>query len=108
MGGKKKPTISQLAKKAEKQAAQQKQAKQAKKEEAQAKRTIELLDERIFDSIARDIQNMPVVTPYEISAKYGIKMSLAIKVLRNLRQKGDLALISKGHRTEIYAPTKRP
>ena len=109
MGGKKKPTLSQLVKKAEKEAQQQQQQKvkkEVKKEESPAKRTIQTLDEKVFQTIAREVQNLKVVTPYEIAAKYGIKMSLALKVLRALRDKGDLVLVAKGHRTEVYVPKR--
>ncbi|ACB40279.1 30S ribosomal protein S25e [Pyrobaculum neutrophilum] len=107
MGGKKRPTLSQLAKKAEKEKVQQqpqKGKKEVKKEEAQAKRTIQTLDEKVFQTIAKEVQSLKVVTPYEVASKYGIKMSIAFKVLRNLRDRGDLVLVSKGHRTEIYVP----
>ena len=110
MGGKKKPTLSQLAKKAEKEKAQQqpqKGKKEVKKEEAPAKRTIQTLDEKIFQTIAKEVQSMKVVTPYEVASKYGIKMTTAFKVLRNLKERGDLQLVAKGHRTEIYVPAKR-
>jgi small subunit ribosomal protein S25e len=109
MGGKKKPTLSQLAKKAEKEKAQQAQKgkKEVKKEEAPAKRTIQALDEKMFQTIAKEVLNMRVVTPYDVASKYGIKMSVAFKVLRNLRDKGDLTLVAKGHRTEIYVPVKK-
>lgn len=108
MGGKKKPTLSQLAKKAEKEKEQQvqKSKKETKKEETQTKRTIQILDEKLFQTIAKDIQNMRVITPYEIASKYGIKMSVAFKILRNLSERGDLVLVSKGHRTEIYIPRR--
>ncbi|MEZ0319606.1 MAG: 30S ribosomal protein S25e [Pyrobaculum sp.] len=108
MGGKKRPTLSQLAKKAEKEKAQQPQKgkKEVKKEEAPAKRTIQTLDEKIFQTIAKEVQSMKVVTPYEIASKYGIKITTAFKVLRALRERGDLQLVAKGHRTEVYVPRK--
>lgn len=107
MGGKKKPTLSQLAKKAEKEKQQQQPQRgkrEAKKEEAPAKRTIQALDEKVFQAIAKDVQAMKAVTPYEVASKYGIKISMAYKVLRSLRDRGDLVLVSKGHRTEVYVP----
>ncbi|ABO08504.1 30S ribosomal protein S25e [Pyrobaculum calidifontis] len=109
MGGKKRPTLSQLAKKAEKEKAQpqqQKSKKEVKKEEAPAKRTIQTLDEKVFQTIAKEVQSLKAVTPYEIATKYGIKMSLAFKVLRALRDRGDLVLVAKGHRTEVYVPKR--
>lgn len=110
MGGKKKPTLSQLSKKAEKEKTQQqpqKGKKEVKKEEGAAKRTIQMLEEKVFQTIAKEVQSMRVVTPYEVASKYGIKMSIAYRVLRNLRDRGDLILVTKGHRTEVYIPAKR-
>lgn len=108
MGGKKKPTLSQLAKKAEREKQQQQQAqrgrREARKEEAQAKRTIQALDEKVFQTIAKEVRGMKAVTPYEVASRYGIKVSIAYKVLRSLRDRGDLVLVSKGHRTELYIP----
>lgn len=106
MGGKKRPTLSQLAKKAEKEKAQTQKKKEVKKEEAPAKRTVQLLDEKTFQTIAREVKEAKVITPYEVASKYGIKMSVALKVLRTLRERGDLMLVSKGHRTEIYIPRR--
>jgi small subunit ribosomal protein S25e len=109
MGGKKKPTLSQLVKKAEREKAQQAQKvkKEVKKEETQTKKTIQIIDEKLFQAIAKDVMTMKVVTPYEIASKYGIKMSIALKVLRALGDRGDLALVAKGHRTEIYVPVRK-
>jgi small subunit ribosomal protein S25e len=52
MGGKKKPTLSQLVKKAEREKAQQAQKvkKEVKKEETQTKKTIQIIDEKLFQS----------------------------------------------------------
>jgi len=109
MGGKKKPTLSQLVKKAEREAQQQQQQKakkEVKKEETPAKRAVQVIDEKLFQTIAKEVQNLKVATPYEIATKYGIKMSLALKILRALRDRGDLVLVAKGHRTEIYVPKR--
>ena len=98
MGGKKKPTLSQLAKKAEKEKAQQqpqKGKKEVKKEEAPAKRTIQTLDEKIFQTIAKEVQSMKVVTPYEVASKYGIKMT-KWEDIRNL----DGLIVAVGH--DVY------
>lgn len=107
MGGKKRPTLSQLAKKAEK--AQQAQAKPAKKKEegGGAKKAAQTAEERLVEALSKEIAGLNVVTAYDVASKYGVKMTMALKALRALRDKGDLILISKGHRTEIYAPVKR-
>ncbi|AEA12649.1 30S ribosomal protein S25e [Thermoproteus uzoniensis 768-20] len=109
MGGKKRPTLSQLAKKAEKaqQQQQQAQAKAKKKEEAGPKRPAQSAFDKLLEALSKDIQSMPIVTVYEVASKYGVKMTVARKALRALRDKGDLVLVVKGHRTEAYIPARR-
>ncbi|WP_069806490.1 30S ribosomal protein S25e [Vulcanisaeta thermophila] len=104
MGGKKKPTLSQLAKKQEKQqAAQAKPAGKGKKvvEERQVVKS-SLVDPKLLSDIEKDVVKWDYVTPYLVASKYNIKMSTAFQVLRALASKGSLVLVSKGHRTEIY------
>jgi small subunit ribosomal protein S25e len=108
VGGKKRPTLSQLAKKTEKtQQQQQQQAKGKKKEEGGSKKAAQSAFDKLLEAISRDVQSMPVVTVYEVASKYGVKMTVAKRALRALRDKGDLVLVVKGHRTEAYAPARR-
>ncbi|NPA23913.1 MAG: 30S ribosomal protein S25e [Crenarchaeota archaeon] len=101
MGGKKKPTLSQLVKKMEKERDQ----KKAGEEKKQSK--IMIIDSRTLEEIKRDVMKMECVTPYIIASKYGLKMSTALNVLRTLKDQGVLYLVSKGHRTEVYVPVER-
>ncbi len=103
MGGKKKPTISQLVKKEEKQKPQQ---RQVRKGEEGAKSRIALIDQKVMDDIVREVVNWDLVTPYQVASKYGIKMSAAQKVLRSLHEGGKLVLVARGHREEIYVSRK--
>lgn len=108
MGGKKRPTLSQLAKKAEKaQQQQQQQAKAKKKEEGGAKKAAQSAFDKLLEALAKDVQSMPAVTVYEVASKYGVKMTVAQRALRALRDKGDLVLVAKGHRTEVYIPARK-
>ncbi len=104
MGGKKKPTLSQLVKRMEKEK-EQKEKQKAAEERKQTK--VLLVDEKLFEEIKRDVMKMDCVTPYIIASKYGLKMSTALHILRALRDQGVLYLVSKGHRTEIYVPVER-
>ncbi len=103
MGGKKKPTLSQLVKRMEKEKEQQK--KQAVEEKKQTK--VLVVDSKLLEEIKRDVMKMDCVTPYVIASKYGLKMSTAMNILRSLKDQGILYLVSKGHRTEIYVPVNR-
>ncbi len=101
MGGKKKPTLSQLVKKMEKEREQKKAAEEKKQSK------IMIIDSKVLEEIKREVMKMECVTPYLIASKYGLKMSTALNVLRSLRDQGVLYLVSKGHRTEIYVPVER-
>jgi SSU ribosomal protein S25E len=50
---------------------------------------------------------MDYVTTYIISSKYGLKMGAATRVLNDLAKKGELVLVSKGHRMSVYTPVER-
>jgi len=104
MGGKKKPTLSQLVKRQEREKEKQEKKTMVTEEK---KPKLALVDEKLFEEIKKDVMNMNCVTPYIIASKYNIKMSTAIHILRALRDQGVLYLVSKGHRTEIYVPVER-
>ncbi len=106
MGSKKKPTLSQLVKRQEKEKAAQKPEIKRKGEEKTTTK-VTLIDEKLVNTIAKEVTKWEYVTPYLVSSKYGVKMSTAIHVLRTLKERGVLALVSKGHRTEIYVPIER-
>ncbi|MEZ0248761.1 MAG: 30S ribosomal protein S25e [Thermoproteus sp.] len=109
MGGKKRPTLSQLAKKAEKtQQQQQAQAKGKKKEEGAARKAgAQSAFDKLVEALSKEVQSVQAITAYDVASKYGVKMTVAIKALRSLKEKGDLVLVSKGHRTEVYVPARR-
>jgi len=107
MGGKKKPTLSQVVKRLEREQQAQKARKEiAKKEEAKQKRSLLLIDEKLLEAVAKEVQSARAVTTYEVASKFGTKMTTAAKILRALSERGELVLVSRGHRTEIYAPAR--
>ncbi len=104
MGGRKKPSISQLERKARK-------SSKAKKEE---KKKVEMtlnakgeLTQVSIDAIVKEIKRMKYVTPYLVASKFGIKISRAKKVLKALEEQGVVAAYDMNHRVPIYVPTKR-
>ncbi|MEM0355579.1 MAG: 30S ribosomal protein S25e [Desulfurococcaceae archaeon] len=46
-------------------------------------------------------------TPYSLAQKYGIKISIAKKILRTAYQQGLIELYSPGRRSPIYVPRKQ-
>lgn len=111
MGGKKKPTLSQLAKRQEKQQ-QQASAKPAAKgrkavseEKSTAKASI--IDPKLMGDIEKEVVKWEYVTPYLVATRFNMKISVAYQILRALASKGTLVLVSKGHRTEVYTTPER-
>ncbi len=110
MGGKKKPTISQLAKKESKEREQAEKKSKGKGKattEETVKKVVATIPAELYDQIAKDVQKMEYVTTYLISSKYGLKMGAASRVLNDLVKKGELVLVSKSHRMNVYAPVDR-
>jgi len=104
MGGKKKPTISQLEKRAKKE-----QEKAQKQEAPRSKPKITLTSEghltrASIDSIHAEIVKLPYVTPYVLHSEYGLKISEAKRVLRALEERGLLRLVDANRRVRIYVP----
>ncbi|MGC8571484.1 30S ribosomal protein S25e [Caldivirga sp.] len=109
MGGKKKPTISQLAKKEgkEKEQTEKKGKGKGKATEETVKKIVATVPAELYDQIAKDVQKMDYVTTYVISSKYGLKMGAASRVLNDLVKRGELVLVARSHRMNVYAPMDR-
>jgi len=109
MGGKKKPTLSQLAKKQEKQQAAPAKPTGKGKKAAEERQVVKasLVDPKLLSDVEKEVTKWEYVTPYLVANRFNTKMSVAYQVLRTLASKGSLVLVSKGHRTEVYAPPSR-
>ena len=109
MGGKKKPTLSQLAKKQEKQQAAPAKPTGKGKKAAEERQVVKasLVDPKLLSDVEKEVTKWEYVTPYLVANRFNTKISVAYQVLRTLASKGSLVLISKGHRTEVYAPPSR-
>jgi Ribosomal protein S25 len=109
MGGKKKPTLSQLAKKQEKQQTAPAKPTGKGKKAAEERQVVKasLVDPKLLSDVEKEVTKWEYVTPYLVANRFNTKMSVAYQVLRTLASKGSLVLISKGHRTEVYAPPSR-
>ncbi|PUA33793.1 MAG: hypothetical protein B9J98_02315 [Candidatus Terraquivivens tikiterensis] len=101
MGGPKKPTLSQ----AEKRQMKQQSQKAEKKESVQEKYagSIDLPDER---DVVNYIRSMKYATPYLLSEKYGIRLSVAKSLLNSLASKGLIVPIVGDNRLRIFAPVQ--
>lgn len=106
MGGKKKPTLSQLEKRMKKM-----EEKEGGRGERKEKYEMKLtsggaLSELSLEQVISGIRKMPYVTPYLLYSKFGIKMSRAKRVLRELESRGILVAVDKNRRCPIYVLAK--
>ena len=100
MGGRKKLSIKQMEKR------QLMKKLKERREEGRAQRekqeTLLLVDENVLNNIRKEVVKSPCVTPSEIAIKYGIKVSTAKRILRELESEGLLRLMSRSRRLAIY------
>ena len=102
MGGRKKPSISQLEKRARREG-KGKKKDDKKKVEMEFNAQGELTDISV-DHIIKDIKKMKYITPYILHTRFGLKISRAKKVLRQLEEQGVVKAYDKNHRVPIYVP----
>ena len=101
MGGPKKPTLSQL----EKRLLRQKQQAGKTAVEVREKSVAGVIPPS-FDEVESFIKTQPYITPYTLSEKFGIRISISKDILRRLAEQGKLKLVEGDRRLRIYAPIK--
>lgn len=81
--------------------------KPAKKEAAKAKGPEKRIGSIMPPSISEleaFVRTQPYITPYVLSEKYGLRLSIAKDLLNTLSKKGVINLITGTNRIRIYAP----
>ncbi len=63
------------------------------------------IPEGLKNRIAREIVKEKYVTPYTLSEKYNISVSLARHLLRELERKNIVKLVAKTRRAPVYVPS---
>ncbi|RLE80075.1 MAG: 30S ribosomal protein S25e [Thermoprotei archaeon] len=104
MGGKKRPTISQLEKKMRRE-----RGKKSEKSREAKKLTMEVgstgaLTSVSLDNLYEELKKFKVITPYQVATAFKIKIGLAKQALRTLEKQGLLKLIDRNRRVAIYVP----
>jgi len=97
MGGTKKPTISKLKKLASRR-------DEKKKEEKKREAYRSYISEKERQDIINFVKKQKYVTPYMVSRRAEVKLSLARDLLRSLAKEGILKLEEKNRELEIYVP----
>ncbi len=62
------------------------------------------LPEELVKRVEREARNASYLTPYLIHSRYGVSLTTARRVLRELEKRGVLKLYSPGRRVPIYVP----
>ncbi|MCE4612127.1 MAG: 30S ribosomal protein S25e [Desulfurococcales archaeon] len=61
----------------------------------------------LMEQARRELVREKWITPYKVASRYGIKVSLAKKLLRTLEREGLIVLFSKNRRSPVYVPKER-
>ena len=104
MGGKKKPSMKQMEKTAEKK--DEKEKKGGKKEGPMPEKRapgINPPDAR-NEKIIGEIKKMKAVTPYAVATRFNIRLSVAKDFLDELAQHGVIQYVSGNRGLKIYKP----
>jgi small subunit ribosomal protein S25e len=61
----------------------------------------------LLEQARRELVREKWITPYKVASRYGIKVSLAKRLLRKLEEEGLIVLFSKNRRSPVYVPKER-
>ncbi|MEM0444473.1 MAG: hypothetical protein QXW60_07290 [Nitrososphaerota archaeon] len=84
---------------------QKQQTRQAEKSKPAEKRVLSVTVSNISE-VESFVQSQPYLTPYVIAEKFGVRLSIAKRLLRGLAEKGVIRPIENVARLKLYAPTK--
>ena len=107
MGGKKKLGLKQMEKQQVKE--DDDKSKEKKKEKAgppkEKRTTIGVVAPDVKnEKIVAEVKKMPVLTPYAVATRFGIRISAAKDFLEQLEKTGAVQLVSGSHNIKIYKP----
>jgi len=101
LGGPKKPTLSQLERRTLRRGAGERTATAETREKAVSSVIPPPLEE-----VLEFIKDQPYLTPFMLAEKFGIRISIAKKVLSSLAEKKYVQLVCGDSRLKIYEPIK--
>lgn len=110
MGGKKKPTLSQLEKRLSKMKEEgTRKGRKRKKEKAREAtltlpKIVPLINADLIKIAQSEVRKMKCITPYVLATRLNIKISLAKALLRALHVEGIIVPVNLNHRVPIYVP----
>ncbi len=105
MGGKKKLTLKQMERAAEKKdEAPRKGGKAATGPSAERKAPRVTMPDLRSDKIIGEVKKMKALTPYAVASRFNLRLSLARDMLDELAQRGIIEYISGSKNLKIYKP----
>ena len=105
MGGKKKLGMKQMERMQDKKDEEDKSKKKEKAGAPKERRTIGVIPpDAKSDKILSEVKKMPVLTPYSIATRFGVRISAAKDFLEQLEQNGAIQLVSGSHNIKVYKP----
>jgi len=107
MGGKKKPTVSQLEKRLRRMSKKGGKTARETRKPTMTLATSGALTSISLDNLYNELKKMKVITPYQVSTTFKIKIGVAKEALRRLESQGLLKLVDKNRRVSIYVPVKQ-
>jgi len=97
LGGAKKKSISQMAKRQEKEGTEKKEEKREKK--------LPRSGDVAFDEneVGKVIKELKVVTPNSLASQLNVRVGVAKRILDSLESKGQVKLVAGSNRLRIYS-----
>jgi len=101
MGGRKKLSQTQMERLQARRQREQERRVRSQSMMSEKKTTSVLIPE-INDSLIDEIRKMKVITPFAISSKFGLRISIAKDLLEELERKKIIELVSRSRKTKVY------
>ena len=106
MGGRKKLTLKQMEKQQLLRMQKEEERRRREIRNEEEKQALTFINASTYETIKKEVLKVPVITPYILSSRYGLKLSTAKKILRQLEKEGIIQFISRSRRTEIFRGVK--
>jgi len=105
MGGRKKLSLTQMERLQSRRQGEQERRRVRSQSVMGEKRTASVVLPEIDESLVNEIRQMKVVTPFAVSSRFGLRISVAKDLLEELERKKIVELVSRSRKTKIYKTT---
>jgi len=106
-GGKKKSTMTQMAKAqgSEEDKGKSKTGKRSETARSEKKTLGIMLPDLKDKGITKELQKMKALTPYTVASRFNLRLSVAKDLLEELQHQGVITYVSGGKNIKIYKPS---